>query len=97
MEDTKPDERVHVYTWLHIAGLLAGFFAPIAGLFVKNYGVVPSMRGLYLFAFVSMTSMFFIRDSITHETRIGIIKMQNAGEFKLVKPLMSIKGSVFNS
>ena len=91
VEDTKPDERVHVYTWLHIAGLLAGFFAPIAGLFVKNYGVVPSMRGLYLFAFVSMTSMFFIRDSITHETRICIIKMQNAGEFKLAETLDEYK------
>jgi len=84
VEDTEPDERVHVYTWLQIAGLLAGFFAPAAGLFVKNFGVVPAMRGLYLFAFVSMTGMFFIRNQITHETRIGILKMQSAGKFSFV-------------
>ena len=68
---------------MQIAGLLAGFCAG-SWFIVKNFGVVPAMRGLYLFAFVSMTGMFFIRNQITHETRIGILKMQSAGKFSFV-------------
>jgi MFS family permease len=87
VEDTSPEERVHVYTWIQVAGLLAGFFAPIAGWLVKRYGVVPAMRGLYLFAFVSMTSMFFIRNRITHETQMGLIKMQTTKGFNVIEVL----------
>jgi DHA1 family tetracycline resistance protein-like MFS transporter len=91
VEDTRPEERVHVYTWLQVAGLLAGFFAPLAGLLVKNYGLVPSMRGLYLYAFVSMTSMFIIRNRITAETRMGFLKMQSAKENNFMDTLKEYK------
>ncbi len=78
IEDTLPRRRVHVYTWIFLAGTFAGFFAPIAGLFVDRAGLVPAVRGLYLFAFVSMTFMFVIRNRFSHETAIGRRKMSEA-------------------
>jgi MFS family permease len=78
IEDTPPKQRVHVYTYVYIAGILAGFFAPLAGLMVRSWTLVPAMRVLYLVAFVSMTAMFIIRNSVTHETRIGKIKIEEA-------------------
>lgn len=78
IEDTPPADRVNVYTWLSVAGILAGFFAPLAGIFVKRFGLVPSVRGLYLFSSVSMTAMFLLRNRFTVETAIGRVKMEEA-------------------
>ena len=75
IEDAHPHERVHIFTWISVAGILAGFFAPLAGLFVKGFGMVPAMRGLYVFAFVSMTFMNFLRNTMVTETRVGREKM----------------------
>jgi len=76
VEDTPPGERVHFYTWIAVAGILAGFISPVSGLVVDRFGMVPAMRGLYLFAAVSMTIMFFWRNSMAHETNVGIVKMR---------------------
>lgn len=78
IEDTPPGQRVHVFTWISVAGIVAGFISPLAGLFVKSFGLVPAMRGLYLFAFASMTFMFFFRNSLLRETAIGLRKMRES-------------------
>lgn len=75
IEDAPPSQRVHIYTWVEVAAILAGFFAPIAGLLVFRFGLVPAVRGLYAFAFVSMTTMFLTRHAGTRETSIGLVKM----------------------
>lgn len=82
IEDTPPKERVHVYTYIYIAGLLAGFFAPLAGLLVEHLTLVPAMRILYGFAFVCMTAMFIIRNQVTTETRMGIVRMRESREVR---------------
>jgi Na+/melibiose symporter-like transporter len=76
IEDSPPSQRVHIYTWIEVANILAGFFAPIAGFFVLRFGLVPAVRGLYLFAFLSMTAMFLIRNAWTRETAIGLVRME---------------------
>lgn len=76
VEDTPPEDRVHVFTWLQFAGTLAGFISPIAGLLVKRYELVPAVRGLYFFAFISMTIMFLVRDHLVNETKQGIQRMK---------------------
>ncbi len=76
VEDTAPERRVHFYTWIAVAGILAGFISPVSGLIVDRFGMVTAMRGLYLFAAVSMTIMFFWRNSMVHETEVGIVKMR---------------------
>jgi MFS transporter, DHA1 family, tetracycline resistance protein len=76
VEDTDPGERVQVFTWIAVAGVLSGFFAPIAGLLVSGFGLVPAVRGLYLFACVCMTGMFILRNALTRETAVGQVRMQ---------------------
>ncbi len=78
LEDALPRRRVHIYTWMFLAGALAGFFAPIAGIIVDRTGLVPAVRGLYFFAFASMTTMFFLRNHLTRETAMGHQKMAAA-------------------
>ncbi len=85
IEDTPPGERVHTFTWISVAGILAGFFSPVAGLLVGRFGLVPSLRGLYLFAFASMTFMFFFRNYMVTETRMGLQKLSEGGKAGLGK------------
>jgi MFS family permease len=94
IEDAPADQRVHIYTWVHVAGILAGFFAPVAGVLVGRFGLVPAVRGLFLFAFLSMTSMFLLRNRNTTETRMGLRKMQETAGFRL-RESMGDYGRVF--
>jgi MFS transporter, DHA1 family, tetracycline resistance protein len=71
VEDTPPDQRVTIYGWVYLAGVVAGMATPLAGLFVARFGLVPALRGLYLFGFVMMTGMFFVRNALFTETSVG--------------------------
>jgi len=74
VEDTDPKDRASVFTILQIISVIAGFFAPLGGLLVNHYTLVPAVRTMYLIAFVSMTAMFFMRNKLTYETEISIKK-----------------------
>ncbi|NLJ68260.1 MAG: MFS transporter [Firmicutes bacterium] len=76
VEDTDKRQLVHVFSWIHIAGLLAAFVSPVAGVFIARYGLVPTVRGLYLLAFVMMTVKFTVLDLLAEETQRGKIRMQ---------------------
>ena len=82
IDDTTPEQRVHVFTGIYVAGILAGFFAPLGGFLVRTFSLVSTVRGLYLFACLSMTTMFLIRNRFTVETKIGLQKMAEARSFK---------------
>lgn len=87
VEDTDPGLLVDIYSWIYIAGLLAAFFAPFAGLLINTFSLVPTMRGLYLFTFVMMTAKFLIMNRMVSETRQGRVRMaqtENQGLLTLV-------------
>lgn len=74
VEDTDQKDRSLVFTILQFIGVVAGFFAPLGGLLVRRYTLVPAMRIMYTIACISMTIMFLGRNKATHETEIGIRK-----------------------
>jgi len=43
MKDARQDHLVHIYTIIHVIGMLAGFVAPLAYSFVQCEGVVLTM------------------------------------------------------
>ncbi len=83
IEDAPAEQRVHIYSWLQVAGIVAGFAAPLAGLLVARLSVVPATRILYLFAFASMTTMFFVRNRYVTETQVGLRKMRETRSFRV--------------
>lgn len=87
VEDTDPEDRPLIFTVLQLIGVIAGFFAPLGGLLVKRFTLVPAMRIMYFIAFVSMTLMFFGRNYATHETDIGIRKMRESAGVKFNESL----------
>jgi DHA1 family tetracycline resistance protein-like MFS transporter len=78
IEDTPVDRRVHFYTWITLAGVLAGFVVPLSGVLVGRFGLVAAMRGLYLSGFAVMTFMFIVRNRMLVETRMGIERMRES-------------------
>jgi len=97
VEDAKEKDMASMYTWIHICALLAVFFAPISGIFIAKYSLVPVMRVLYaIFAF-NMFIKVLITIRFTVETKQGKIrKEQTKGvplskmvwEYKRVFPLL---------
>ncbi len=76
VEDAPRGKLVSIWSWATIAGILSGFFAPIAGIIVAKFSLILAVRILYLNAFFFMTLKFFILFRYGTETRQGLIKMK---------------------
>lgn len=76
IEDARPKDLVGLYTWVNIGGLVAIFFAPLSGLFVNPYSVVPVVRVLYFVFAMTMVAKTIITFKFCHETRQGKIRME---------------------
>ncbi len=76
VEDCEKSLLVDVYTWVQVSGLLSVFFAPISALLLGYFDLVFAVRLLYTFAFVSMTIKFLLLYFIGHETKQGLIRME---------------------
>jgi len=75
VEDTDPGDRSTVFTALQLISVVGGLFTPLAGLLIAAMHLVPAVRVMYGIAFLSMTTMFWLRNRAVHETAIGLRKM----------------------
>jgi MFS family permease len=87
IEDARQDKLMHLYSIMHVAGLVAGFVAPLAYTYVQRFGVVPTMRVLYGLAFVMMTAKFVILFFTTKETSVGLRRMAETSHVGLFQRL----------
>lgn len=87
VEDCDKEQIVNIYGWIYISGLIAAFFAPISGLFIGSYGLVPTVRGLYIFACIMMTIKFVILYIYSTETTQGKIRMEETKHVSSLKLL----------
>jgi MFS family permease len=76
VEDTDPALLVDIWSWITIAGLLAAFVSPLTGVLVKRFELVPTIRALYLFAAVMMSTKALVTNAMVTETRQGLIRMR---------------------
>ena len=71
IEDARPKDLVGIYTWVNIGGLVAIFFAPLSGLFISSYSIVPVVRVLYILFALTMLIKTFITFRFCRETKQG--------------------------
>jgi MFS family permease len=76
VEDADREQLVDIYTWIYIANQLVGFAAPLAGALVAAFSLVPTVRGLYVFAALMFTLKFVLTYKMTEETAQGKIRMR---------------------
>ncbi|UVI28556.1 MFS transporter [Paenibacillus spongiae] len=96
VEDTEPSVRTYVFTLLQFIGVVGGLFAPLGGLLVHHFSLVPGVRMMYGLAFVCMTLQFIGRHMTTRETDIGKRKMRESRELGLKESLNEYMNAIKN-
>jgi MFS family permease len=94
VEDAKPSQLVDIYTWIHIANLLVGFVAPLAGVLISVFSLIPTMRGLYFFAAFMFTLKAVITYMMTEETAQGQVRLHETHDQSMFHVLSEYKGVV---
>jgi len=92
VEDAEKSKLVDIYAWVHISGLVAVFFAPLAGFLVEGIGLVLAVRLLYLFSFLSMTLKFFILNRYADETQVGKERLRETRQMSIMALLSGYGG-----
>jgi MFS family permease len=75
-EDIDDDLTVQCFSMAQFMGLLAAFVAPLSKIAVDSFGLVPTMRVIYLASCILMTAKFLILYWIGTETQMGIRRME---------------------
>ena len=76
MEDTKEEKLIRIFSIIQISAQISGFFAPIAYILVQRYSLVPTVRWLYGFFFVSMVLKVTLVYILSRETSVGLRRME---------------------
>jgi DHA1 family tetracycline resistance protein-like MFS transporter len=92
VEDTDPAQLVDVYTWIYIANIIVGFIAPLAGIFIGIFTLVPTMRVLYLFAAIMFTVKAIITYLLTEETTQGKVRMHETRHQSVMNVMGEYRG-----
>ena len=88
VEDAEERHLVHIWTWIMIFAFCSAFFTPLGGWVVERFGLIPAVRGLYLFGFVVLTAKFVILYAYSHETVRGVQRRQETHH----RSIMSLLG-----
>ncbi|MEP7191009.1 MAG: hypothetical protein ABI901_17605, partial [Roseiflexaceae bacterium] len=83
---------VDMYTWIYIGNQLVGFVAPLAGIFIGVFSLVPTMRGLYAFAAVMFTLKAVVTYMMTEETAQGKVRMHETRHQSALSMLSEYQG-----
>lgn len=100
VEDTDPTLLVDIYTWIYIGGQLSAFFAPLAGVLIHAYTLIPTVRGLFFFSFIMMTIKFVVMNWMVTEPERGKTRIQETkGQslFELLGEYRHVVGLILHS
>jgi len=76
VEDADKRKITNIYNWIYVTGQLSVFFAPLAGLLVGQLTIIPALRLLYGFSFISMTAKFILLYRYCDETEVGKVRLR---------------------
>jgi MFS family permease len=95
VEDAEERHLVHIWTWIMIFAVCSAFFTPLGGWVVERYGLIPAVRGLFVFGFIVLTAKFVILYLYSHETVRGVQRMAETRHRSLTSLLREYR-SVFS-
>lgn len=94
VEDAEHEQLVDIYSWIYIANQLVGLVAPLAGAVIAVFSLVPTMRGLYLFAAVMFTLKALMTYWMTEETAQGRVRLHETRHQSIAGVLGEYRGVV---
>ena len=92
VEDAEQSQLVDIYIWIYIANIMVGFIAPLAGVMIAAFSLVPTMRGLYIFAAIMFTLKAIVTYRMTQETGQGKIRLHETRHQSLFDVLRGYSG-----
>lgn len=95
VEDAEERHLVHIWTWIMIFAFCSAFVAPLGGWFVEHFGLIPAVRGLFIFGFAVLSAKFVILYLFSHETVRGVQRIHETHHRSLVSLLREYR-SVFH-
>ena len=87
VEDSEERHLVHIWTWIMIFAVCSAFITPLGGWFVGRFGLIPAVRGLFIFGFLMLTAKFVTLYVYSHETVRGVQRMQETRQRSLISLL----------
>jgi len=93
VEDADKDTLVTIYSLIHLAVQLSIIFAPLAAVLVGRLTIVPAMRIIYLFTFLSMSAKFILLYIFSTETEVGVTRKRETAGMSIWK-IMSGYGRI---
>jgi MFS family permease len=100
VEDAEERHLVHIWTWIMIFGVCCSFFTPLGGWFVAHLGLVPALRGLFVFGFFMLTAKAVVLYIYSHETARGrqrIEETRHRSPVSLLSEYRSVFGQLLHS
>jgi MFS family permease len=95
VEDAEERHLVHIWTWIMIFAFCSAFFAPLGGWFVDRYGLIPAVRGIYIFGCLMLAAKSVVLYVYSHETVRGVQRMEQTRHRSLISLLGEYR-SVFH-
>ncbi len=100
VEETEERFLVHIWTWITIFAVCSAFFTPLGGWFVKEYGLIPAVRGIYVFGFFMFSGKAIFLYFKTHETERGFQRIEETRHSSILSLLgeyRSVFGEIWQS
>ena len=94
VEDAEERHLVHIWTWIMIFAVCSAFFAPLGGWFVERFGLIPAVRGIFVFGFLMLSAKFVVLYLYSHETTRGKQRMEETYQ-RSIPSLLGEYRSVF--
>ena len=92
VEDADQNQLVDIYTWIYIANVMVGCIAPLTGILIGAFSLVPTLRALYIFAAIMFTVKAITTYRLTQETRHGQVRLHETRDQSLLHILSGYKG-----
>lgn len=92
VEDADKDQLVDIFSWIYISVTLSGFVAPLAGLLIGTYSLIPTVRGLYIFAAIMFTLKAIITYRMTEETQQGRVRVEETRKQSIFSAFSEYRG-----
>lgn len=95
MEDSSESKLIRIFSIIQISAHISSFFAPIAYIFVQRYDMVPTVRVLYGFFFLSMVVKIILVYVLSRETSVGIRRMEENRGISIFRRLWDSRKVLF--
>ncbi len=94
VEEAEERHLVNMWIWISIFSISTSFITPLGGWFVARFGLIPSVRGFFIFGSLMLISKAIVLFTFSHETVRGRQRMEETRHQSSIKMLGEYGGVI---